>query len=338
MSKIIQLYTDVKKEISPETRGKFVHLMYCPFTGLGLYGGFRGNHWLKNRIKIFKQFVLPSLLAQTSQNFTLWISWRPEERFNPIVSDFVKFLNKTTLKTVHTYAGLCFYDDKYPPEIARERLISAIHSSSGNLINATEGVEYVLMTIQPSDDCYHKEAVKEIQDAFKDPKLEAVGFKSGYIINHQTLEVAEWNPETNPPFYTIKFLRPVFVHPLKHLEYTGLAHDIGGYKRGTPLPSHEYVKDCFTYGLFDVRGFLVGTHGENISTIWKHPYKGNVLNKTILDNFGLSNVSPLTLPVSFRRMIFSKLPHKVQRKLRYWAGEKKWILRPIFSIIYNGLR
>ena len=71
------------------------HLIYCPFTGLGLYNGFRGNRWLKNRIKIFKQYVVPSLLNQSNQNFILWVSWRPEERNNIIISTLFKYLNST---------------------------------------------------------------------------------------------------------------------------------------------------------------------------------------------------------------------------------------------------
>ena len=142
---------------------------------------------------------------------------------------------------------------------------------------------------------------------------------------------------SNPPFYTIKFPRNVFINPLEHASYTSLKHDVPNYKAGTPLPSHEWVKDCLQYGQINERGFLVGTHGENISTVWNHPYKGDKVDDTLKD-FGLENVSPLKLSFSLRRTIFSRLPHKVQRKLRYWAGEKKWIFRPIFAIIYNGFR
>ena len=52
--------------------------------------------------------------------------------------------------------GFYFYDDKYPDEVARERLIMAIHGSLGELMNIIGEVDYVLTTIQPSDDCYHK--------------------------------------------------------------------------------------------------------------------------------------------------------------------------------------
>lgn len=337
----LEKYT-APKETNAESLNKTKHLMYCPFTGLGLYNGFRGNRWLKNRIKIFKQFVIPSLQAQTEKNFTLWISWRPEERHNHIVKDLQSYLQTTGLNVIHTFSGVCFWDDKYSPEIAQERLLTAIHGSMSELVDATEGnegYEWVLMTIQPSDDCYHRNAVKGIQAVFRGmPKLQALGYEKGYIMNYQTKELAEWNPKTNPPFYTIKFPRPTFINPLEHARYTSLKKDIGSYKAGTPLPSHEYVKDCFTYGVVSERGFLVGTHGENISTIFDHPYRGGIVEPSIAKDFGLDKVKSLSLPFSLRRKLFSSLPYKAQRKLRYLAGEKKWVLRPLFSLIYNGLR
>lgn len=340
----LQNYTK-NKETSSQAKGKYVHLLYCPFTGLGLYNGFRGNRWLKNRIKIFKQFVIPSLQAQTCQDFTLWISWRPEERHNRIVRNFQKCLESVELNVIHTFSGVCFYDDKYPDEVARDRLANAIHGAMNELVNVTEGdtgVEHVLMTIQPSDDCYHKDTIKGIQGVFKEipdyQKLQALGFEKGYIMNYQTKELKEWNPKTNPPFYTIKFKRPDFINTLKHIQFTSLKHDVGKYKKGTPLPSHEYMKDCFRYGTISQRGFLVGVHGENISTVFDHPYAGSNVPKETLKGFGLDSVPNLELPFSVRREIFKRIPYKVQRKLRYWAGEKQWVLRPLFSLLYNGLR
>ena len=144
------------------------HLMYCPWTGLGLYGGFRGNRWLKNRIKIFKHFVVPSLRSQTSKNFMLWCSWRREERYNPIVQEFIRYLNNNVreFSTIHTYTGVCFWDDKYSDEVAHERLLSAIHGAMGTLVNVVSECRDVLMTIQPSDDCYVSDFVENIQKLF----------------------------------------------------------------------------------------------------------------------------------------------------------------------------
>lgn len=307
---------------------KLKHLMYVPFTGLGLYNGFRGNTWLKNRIEIFKQFVIPSLKGQTNQNFILWISWRREERSNLIVREFMSWLdlNFNTVasdKVVHTFSGVCFYDDKYPDEIARERLVNAIHGAMPNLLDFIGDCDDVLMTIQPSDDLYHKDAVGIIQNILQDHKYDAVGFQRGYIANYNTKEVNEYNPLTNPPFYTIKFPEKIFRDPLQHSKFTSLKKDSGKYKAGTPLPSHEYVGECMRYAqIGDLRGFLVGTHGVNISTTFNNPYKGDRVDSEILKNFCIYDVPVLKIKMSVWKKIMIKLPFKVQRKLRYWFNEK----------------
>ncbi len=312
--------------------------MYVPFTGLGLYNGFRGNRWLKNRIEIFKQFVVPSLLAQTDQNFILWVSWRREEKNNWYVSelehDLEKIFRGTSIEVVFTYAGVCFYDDKYPDEVARERLITALHDSTPKLFDVVGECESVLMTIQPSDDLYHKTFIEGAKKMFKHEKdLQGFGFSSGYICNYNTREVSEYNPTTNPPFYTIKFPRSTFFEPYQHAQFTALKNDSGKYKAGTPCPSHEYVPECLNYAtVSNVRGFLVGTHGENISTTYIHPFKGQLVPPGNLYNFGIGDVPALKLRTSIRKKILRKLPHSVQRKLRYWFGEKLW------NYCYNFLR
>src|SRR3990167_4520650 len=175
------------------------HFFYTPWTGLGLYRGFRGNRWLKNRIKIFKQFVIPSLQAQTSKNFTLWCSWREEEKNNPHVLELAAYLDTIQeFKTAHTFYGTCFWDDKYPDQIARTRLLLNLHQSIGSLLDVIGEAKTILMTIQPSDDCYRKDTVERIQNYFYyTPTVQAVGFEKGYMMNYLTKEVCEYNPQTN---------------------------------------------------------------------------------------------------------------------------------------------
>lgn len=298
------------------------HFMYVPFTGLGLYGGFRGNRWLRNRIEVFKHFVVPSLLAQTSQNFTVWVSWRPEERGNRHVDALENYLvNKFGMgRVVFTYGGLCFWDDKYDDETAHKRLILSLHKSLNELVNWVGDNDEVIMTIQPSDDCYNKHMVSEIQHTFKNSDYNALGYKHGYLMNYQTGELKEYNPKTNPPFFSIRFPKEIFIDPLKHAKWTG------------PYKSHEYIGDHMKYAQIDQRGFIVGTHGENVSTHFNHPYGGEVIPKEMLSEFGLGMVEPIKIRYSIRKQIMRRLPHKVQRKLRYIFGEK------IYSKIYNFLR
>ncbi len=118
--------------------------MYVPFTGLGLYGGSRGNKWLRNRIKIFKSYVVRSLQAQTNQNFTIWISWRPEERFNKdvLALEFELKFKFGMDRVVFTYSGVCFYDDKFPDQEARERLAMSLHNSMPTLMEHIGNVKH----------------------------------------------------------------------------------------------------------------------------------------------------------------------------------------------------
>lgn len=276
---------------------------------------------------------MPSLQAQTSQNFSLWISWRRDDRSNPLVKELIAYMDGIPeFKTVHTFAGVCFYDDKYPDLEARDRLLTSIHASMGGLLDTIGECEYILMTIQPSDDLYHKTAIEGLQYIFKQNDFEAAGFTKGFMCNYLTKELAEYNPTTNPPFYTIKFPRETFIDPRKHVNFTALKKDVGKYKAGTPLPSHEYVGDCLKYGKIDARGFLVGCHGENISTVFNHPFKGAPVSPEVLADFGIDKVPPLKLKISIRKKILRRLPFPVQRKLRYIFGEKLW------QWFYNFLR
>jgi len=306
------------------------HYMYVPFVGLGLYGGYRGDRWFKNRIQIFDQFVIPSLINQTNKNFTVWCSFTHNQKGHYLVDKLDAYLTSAGLEHVFTYNGICFYDDKQPKETARQTLVENLHNTIGELLDDIGEVDKVYMTIQPSDDCYYEGAVEEIQNEL-DSDLEAIGYKHGYIANYQTLEYSEYNCETNPPFYTIKFDREIFTDPVDHVDYTATKHEIPGYPVGTPLPSHEWVKDCLNYKQINERGFVVGTHGENISTYYNHPFKGKYIGQ-------FEGVEPLVLKFSWRKQFFNKLPHCVKRKLRYWATDKKWILRPLFNAIYNYLR
>lgn len=298
----------------------FVHFMYVPFTGLGIRGGYRGDKWLKNRIRVFKQFVLPSLTNQTSQQFILWISWRPEDKCNPIVKDFYKTLDSIRgMRVVFTYGGLCFWDDKYPDD----RLLDRLKATLPKLKSYVQTVDEVFMTIQPSDDLYIDTAVSQIRAKFSSPKFKrqgtnAVGWRKGYIMNYADKMIATYNPKTIPPFFTIRFPTPVFVDPQQHYDYTG------------PYKSHEFVVEHMKWADIKGRGFIVGTHGENISTVWDHPYQGALLSperteRTLL-RFGIWLSDPVVVRKGVRllaRRVLNMLPfnesiRSIYHKLPLW--------------------
>ena len=289
-----------------------IHFVNIPFTGLGLYQGYRGDKWLLNRIRIFKEYVLPSILNQSNQNFILLISWRQEEKNNPIIKEFAEYLNHfRDLNFIFSYAGILIWDDKYLDEEAEKRLRNSLEKTLPYLKDVVGNADWVLMTIQPSDDMYLYNAVERLQDS--ELKEKAMGYKRGYIMDLAKKEISEYNPTTLPPFYTIFFPRETFLDPKKHFEYIG------------KCKSHEYVKDFLPYEFLEERGFIVGCHTENISTTYNIPFKGRKLTKEEMGNVmrktGILDAPPLKLGKGWKRLYF-KLPHWLRRKIRYYLGER----------------
>lgn len=278
-----------------------------PLTGLGLYNGYRGDAWLINRIRVLRTFVVNSLSNQTNQHFYLWISVRPEDKENPIIHQLKNNLDKIRdLSFFVTYGGLCFYDDKL--KNGNEVLLNNLKATLPELEERVKEFKEVLVTIQPSDDMYLSRSVDQIQNT----EFEKVaGYRQGYIINYASKEVAEYNPETCPPFYTIKFPKEVFINAKQHFEYV------------KDYVSHEYVEKDMT--ILPGRGFVVGTHGANISTTWNIPFKGRLLNKEEKDKVLLETGNYFTDPVLMKptktvrlRKLLNILPFQKQLKVLYY--------------------
>ncbi len=288
-----------------------IHLAYVPFTGFGSYNGYRGDAWLTNRLRVFKSFVLPSLMNQDEQRFIVWFSWRPEDRKNPLVLDFKKFLNSVRgLSYVFTFHGPCIYDDKYPDEKARERLYKSLSQTLPELAPVVGEAEWVYLTIQPSDDLYSSEAFKTIQEQEPEEK-KAVGWKKGYVMDYTTKNIALYDPDTTPPFTTFVFPKQTFLDPQAHFDYIG------------PYESHEFVPDHFNYQELPGRAYCVGTHGSNISTVWEHPYKGPELQSPEREatwlRFGVWDSDPTPMPKGFTlklRSVVNRLPKPLHDLIR----------------------
>ena len=314
----------------------YAHFLYTPFTGLGSYGGYRGDKWLIDRINIFKRFVLPSIMNQFNQDFVLWISWRPEDRESPIVQAFVESLMRVRdLNILHTYGGIMFYDDKYPEEEASRRLLESLKSTLPELQPWVVGKDAVLVTIQPSDDLYLSDMVERHQKFFKEDEegFQAIGYTRGYIANYATKEIAEYScapwrtdststyhTDTNPPFYSVRFPVEVFLDPEKHYKFIG------------PYKSHEFVGDYLKkYDIPDYRGFVVGTHGANISTTWHHRYKGATLSQDeqvgIMIKTGILFSDPYRTHKGCRlylRDVFNKIPLQEPLRKLYHKLPTRW--------------
>lgn len=272
---------------------KFICIIYTPFTGVGLHGGMRGQKWLKERIEIFKESNLKSLLNQSDKSFVHWISFRPEERNNKLVRELDEYLTKIHYAHLFTFDGLMYHDDKFtefnvktivrnfsmmlwdcwrykqfknPFEIIKysfqnknKTLFKRVEKSLTFLKQFFPQADWVYLTRIDSDDMFHKDVMKLIKETMNRvyPKSNrALVMNKGYILHKQTGQVADWDPPTNPPFHTIIFPFKIFFDALAHIGY---------YKN---YRSHESIREIFDCISLPDQNYLYLTHGKNISTYW----------------------------------------------------------------------
>jgi len=265
------------------------NIVYTPATGVGLHGGFRGNKWLEERIEIFKNYTLKSLLNQEAKGFLHWFSFREEERNNPLVIGLDEYLKEIKYPHIFTFYGLMYHDDKFtkftlktiirnlsmmiwdcirykqiknPFEILRhsfsnknKNLLQRLDKALMEVKMMIPPVDWIYLTRIDSDDMFHKDALKLIQGVLPQDKRAAI-FEKGFILNKQTGQVAEWNPTTCPPFWTIIFRYSTFFNPVDHLRYYG------------DYQSHESIPHLFQCVKLPDEKYLYLTHGKNISTYY----------------------------------------------------------------------
>lgn len=244
-------------------------IVSIPVTGLGLYSGYRGDEWFKRRIELFHKYTLQSLLKQTEQDFTIWLQFRPEEKDNPLI----KTIN-IPHKHIMTFHGICIWDDRKHNE--EDGLLNRLKDTIPELNIGKEDVKLINLG---SDDMYSREVIASVK-AHPFEHHSVLTHRLGWVYSENTDQLAEWNPTTHPPFYCLMINNETFTDPQKHFEI------IEGIK------SHEFVTIEFEERRMPDRRYCVVTHNANISTTYKHPFRGNEIydedsKLSILKNFHL---------------------------------------------------
>ena len=287
-----------------------IHLVYIPFRGVGIDN--RNDEWFKERIEIFKNYTLKSLQNQTTLDFTLWLSFRPEDEGSPLIQDIKKAIHWVNLRVVFTYDGLMYHDDKFGGSIANKiyntarilrrawrnreiptnplllfkdknkTLPQRLANSLKTLEKALPKSDTILLTRIDSDDMFNKNALMRIKEIYEARESHAITCDFGYIFNIETRELAEYFPMTNPPFHTLAMPGGVFFNAERHVSF------YRGYK------SHEDIKaQKFSMSSIGDWMYCVTTHNpkNHISTTWNHPYRGRILTaeekRVVLPSFGL---------------------------------------------------
>jgi hypothetical protein len=124
--------------------------------------------WTQNRIVIFKEYCLPSLVNQTSKNF-IWLLYfdvDSQKEFKPFMDEIsaVPFI-----QICYCSRNEDFYEN-YIREVKKR---------------ADKVADWILTTRIDNDDCLHKDAIKIIQQNFIEKNRFLISLASGYVLNAQ---------------------------------------------------------------------------------------------------------------------------------------------------------
>lgn len=121
--------------------------------------------WMKNRMWLFENFCMPSVVNQTNKNFT-WLLY-----FDTTTSDnFKELITKITQDFINIKV---FYIDGMPSfkgEI--QKFIS----------DNTKDASYIITSRIDNDDCIHKDFINEVQKKFNNQDYQAIDIIQGYSL------------------------------------------------------------------------------------------------------------------------------------------------------------
>jgi len=122
--------------------------------------------WTRNRISLFEEYCLPSVLNQSNMRFT-WLLYFDSDT----PGEFNEFIKKLTS---HRFINICYckgagdFNTNYFREVMER---------------TGEETEWIITTRIDNDDCLHKDAVRCIQENFTPMHKFLISLASGYILN-----------------------------------------------------------------------------------------------------------------------------------------------------------
>lgn len=122
--------------------------------------------WTRNRIRLFRNYCLPSVLNQSCRDFKWLIffdSGTPEE-----FSEFLNFLSSFEMIEICYSHGMDDFNENYSKEV-RKRI--------------GKTTKWVITTRIDNDDCLHRDAIMYVKDSFVPKHRFLISLASGYVLN-----------------------------------------------------------------------------------------------------------------------------------------------------------
>ena len=246
---------ELKATTNPLLNLNVKHVFQIPFTGKTPKGDSMTQEWFDKRASIFEKYTLPSLKKQGT-GFYVWVTFRPEDATNPTTEKVLGLLKG--MKVIATFNGTMFTEDRavWHNTDLGERLEKSLPSVELFLGRT----DFIYETNLDSDDTIHKDFSKYILS--EPPRFKGAFFcKNGYAYNTSD-RLAEWNNPVSNQNYTIMFPALIYFDAEARLKY------LDGFK------SHEEIPEKFDAQEMPDNSYCTVIHGDNISTIWTHPFRG----------------------------------------------------------------
>ena len=138
------------------------------------------EEWMEDRIELFRNYCLPSVMAQNNQNFKwlLYLDTTTSDKNRALISELVLPFSRIEV----------FYIDGMP------NLIDSIKEYVTTNCNS----EYIITSRIDNDDSISKHFIEEVQQHFKQQDFHAIDFISGYTLNIKPCMIGKKEHIFNP--------------------------------------------------------------------------------------------------------------------------------------------
>jgi hypothetical protein len=245
--------------------------------------------WTRNRIEIFKDYCLPSVLNQDCKSFC-WLLYFDADT----PQEFTEFLN--CLRS-YSFINICYskgiedFNSCYIEEVKKR---------------TENSIKWVITTRIDNDDCLHKEATRIIQENFTEKNKFLISLASGYILNINDTTLSHYYYPMSPFLSLIESNdnKMAGVFEKGHTKWDSLRLFI--VKEIWLEFFHKRARE--TRFILKKPLWMQTVHGGNVSNSF---YRGfPVLRKKDLSDFSLhysaNNLSPLIIRKYFNYVIWKR--------------------------------
>jgi len=255
--------------------------------------------WTRDRIELFKEYCLPSLINQSCKAFK-WLIYfdtdTPEE-FN----EFLKELSLFSFIDICYSKGITDFTENYIQEVKKR---------------TGKSIKWIITTRIDNDDSLHKDAIKIIQESFVEKNKFLISLASGYILNINDRTLSHYYYPMSPFISLIEASDNEIkgVYETEHTKWDSLRLSVFKEIR-LEYFNKEARKSRF---ILNKPLWIQTVHGENVSNSF---YRGvPVLKKKNLTDFSINYST-------------NRLSIKIFRKYFNYVGWKRYLKSLIIKVI-----